>query len=136
MKLGFTGTQIGMTDLQLDAVRDILREKSGEFHHGDCIGADAQAHEAAESAGFAIHIHPPVNPSKRAFKVAHISRMKPKLPYLDRNKNIVLATESLLAAPGEMEEQLRSGTWSTIRFAKKHMRPILIVYPDGSLHHC
>ena len=45
MKIGFTGTQKGMTHHQLIKLLDELCSYSNiELHHGDCIGADAQAH--------------------------------------------------------------------------------------------
>ncbi len=136
MKIGFTGTRRGMTDAQRNSLRKFLQTAAGEFHHGDCIGADEQAHDIAEAAGFEIHIHPPLNPTKRAFKITHVSRMRPELPYLARNRNIVFATDELVATPAEPEEQLRSGTWSTVRFARTRNRPITIIYPDASFNHC
>ena len=33
----------------------------------------------------------------------------------------------------EAEEQLRSGTWSTIRYAKRQNKPTTIIFPDGSV---
>lgn len=131
MKIGFTGTQEGMTSRQLRSFSLALTCYAGEFHHGDCIGADAQAHDAAVILGFEPVIHPPDNPSKRAFKVA--KRIMPTFPYLVRNKNIVDNTNMLIATPKEKEEQLRSGTWSTVRYARKKRRPITLVYPDGTV---
>jgi len=55
MKVGFTGTQAGLTPKQKLELRSLLmdyRDDITEFHHGDCIGADADAHEiAAEILG-------------------------------------------------------------------------------------
>jgi bifunctional non-homologous end joining protein LigD len=35
--------------------------------------------------------------------------------------------------PAEPEEQLRSGTWSTVRFAKKQGKPVFLILPDGTV---
>jgi hypothetical protein len=132
MRIGFTGTQRGMTVAQRFEFVDLLRGKAGWLHHGDCVGADAGAHSLACDLGFLIALHPPESPSKRAWcRPAAVTH--PPKPYLDRNKDIVRGTECLIAAPGEDQEQLRSGTWSTVRFARKLKRPIAIIYPDG---HC
>ena len=59
-------------------------------------------------------------------------------PYLDRNKDIVLETQTLVATPAETTEQLRSGTWSTVRYARKLKRPAVLILPDGTIvfeHH-
>lgn len=125
-----------MTRKQKVQLRTFLCNHSGEFHHGDCIGSDAEAHDIAEELGFEIDIHPPDNPSKRAYKIPSPGiPVRDKLPYLVRNKNIVRATDQLFAAPGEDTEQLRSGTWSTIRFARKLGKPITIFFPNGSIVH-
>ena len=85
MKVGFTGTQAGLTPKQKLELRSLLtdyRDDITEFHHGDCIGADADAHEiAAEILGVeCIFIHPPEDDKKRAFcKSPHIARPRPYL---------------------------------------------------------
>lgn len=129
MKIGYTGTQRGMTSCQVIAVCELLIP--GEFHHGDCIGGDAQAHKLAQDCGLSIVQHPPLNPSKRAWCKGGVI-LEPK-PYLERNQDIVKATEVLIAAPGEDHERLRSGTWSTVRFARKLKRLIWLVLPDGHI---
>lgn len=37
----------------------------------------------------------------------------------------------LIAFPPSKEEITRSGTWSTIRYARKCHKSLIIVYPDG-----
>jgi hypothetical protein len=67
MKIGFTGTQHGMTRTQADRVIQILSSYNvTECHHGDCVGADADFHSITFSK-YSVHIHPPANPIKRAF---------------------------------------------------------------------
>ncbi len=134
MKIGFTGTQLGMSDAQKDALARLLTEGTtrGEFHHGDCIGADEEAHDIALACGLEVVIHPPINDAKRAFKKAE-RMMRPK-PYSNRNQDIVLVTDMLIAAPHEMHQQDRGGTWSTVRFARERGRPVKIILPDGSIN--
>ncbi len=114
MKIGFTGTQNGMTSAQRQTLFYLLSNEKGEFHHGDCIGADSDAHDIAESRGLEPIIHPPDIMRKRAFKKAN--QIRHTKPYLDRNKDIVNETE----------------TWSTIRYARKLKKKITIIYPNGS----
>jgi hypothetical protein len=131
--IGFTGTQKGMTEAQKKTLRGLLDGGAGELHHGDCIGADAEAHDIADECGYAIILHPPTNYSKRAWCEAPKHMMRPEKPYLDRNRDIVRETASLIAAPAEPEEQLRSGTWSTVRFARKAGKPVFVILPDGTV---
>jgi len=129
-RIGFTGTQRGMTDKQKVAVGEILSAFRGaELHHGDCVGADAEAHGIAETIPMRIVIHPPENESKRAFKRADY--YEPRAPYLTRNQAIVYGTDFLIATPGEPTEQLRSGTWSTVRTARRYHKKVFLVLPDG-----
>jgi len=114
------------------ALVDLLSKYEGEFHHGDCVGADAQAHEyARRDLKYKVVLHPPAEITHRAWcdgdKV-----LKPK-PYLARNKDIVLGTDLLVATPKETDEKLRSGTWSTIRFARRHKRRLVVILPTGQL---
>ena len=133
MKVGFTGTKKGMTEKQKNKfARLILDLWPSEFHHGDCVGADAEAHQIVERLSFGnvieIQIHPPENSDKRAFCKASIIR-KPK-DYLSRNHDIVNSTDVLIVCPKSNKEQIRSGTWATVRYARKKMKKIWIIYPD------
>jgi hypothetical protein len=133
MRVGFTGTQQGMTDAQKEQVLRILAEYHvDEFHHGDCIGADEEFHNiVAETFGNEnIIIHPPSAQQKRAFCKGGKWR-KPKA-YLDRNFDIVDETDILIATPKEDHEVLRSGTWATIRYGRKDSGyHVYCIYPDG-----
>jgi len=135
--IGFTGTQKGMTRQQKNVLKKLLSEINIELnqiskvlHHGDCIGADKEACEIALDLGFELHCHPPINSNKRAFvKSKYVEKEK---SYLDRNHDIVNSSYILYATPFEMEEVLRSGTWATIRYARKQNKKITIIFPDGN----
>lgn len=133
MKLGFTGTsKADLTFRQRHGLRMLLLElRPREFHHGDCIKADEQAHAIVreECPDCVIHVHPPINKTKRAFCKGDVI-YEPKL-YLVRNAHIVSAATILAAAPEHMHEELRSGTWSTIRRARKYGKEVRMLWPQG-----
>jgi hypothetical protein len=132
LRIGFTGTQLGMTEAQRAALKAVLTERDATvLHHGDCIGADAQAHEIAVSMSCEIVIHPPIVEAKRAWKQA--ARTLRPTSYLARNKDIVRDTAMLVATPGEDTEQIRSGTWLTVRFARRRGRPVWVILPNGKI---
>mgnify|MGYP001599269124 CR=1 FL=1 len=140
MKIGFTGTQRGMTDIQFNTVKSILISINNEydkleFHHGDCIGSDEQFHRMISSIyNLHIVIHPPTDPRKRAFSedfdFENTIEIRPTLQYLKRNKAIVNECDILIATPSG-KEKLRSGTWSTVRYARAKKKNIVIIFPDG-----
>ena len=131
MKLGSTGTQEGMTYPQRDKVITFL-SLIDELHHGDCVGSDEQMHTMARGLGnIWIVVHPPLNSTKRAFCIGDV--IKPEKPYIPRNHDIVDATDFIVASPKGYVEELRgSGTWATIRYAKKIGKPLIIIFPDGT----
>jgi hypothetical protein len=130
MKIGFTGSREGLTDRQKTALREILsRSKesdSDEFHHGDCIGADEEAYLIAEELDYRIICHPPTNPRLRAFCASYEER--PPKQYLKRNEDIVEEADIVVACPRQKVEVLRSGTWATIRRARKAGK-LEIIFP-------
>jgi hypothetical protein len=137
MKVGFTGTQHGMTMRQHRQLIEILLGRDvSEFHHGDCIGSDAEAHVIAQSLGIRMVVHPPENDAKRAFVTLsegtarqHADEIHVPRPYLKRNHDIVSACKLLIAAPKRLREQRRSGTWATIRFANQNGVEVVIIVP-------
>lgn len=132
MKLGFSGTQRGATQAQLISMATCLRRlQPVELHHGMCIGADAQVNDLARALGILIVGHPPTNRDRMAIGLEIDIECKPR-PYLDRNRDIVFTTEALLAAPRGPEVP-RSGTWSTVRYARELGRQVTICWPDGSV---
>lgn len=130
-KVGFTGTRRGITRRQLKRVIQILHKlKVKELHHGDCVGADAQLAQALLVWGVRLHAHVPIEGRYRAFTKAHVTY--PPKSYKQRDFDIVNATGLLVATPKRYVEELHSGTWMTIRYARKTNKPRVIVWPDGT----
>ena len=129
--IGFTGSRIGITDLQKKTIKQILFlfESNSIVHHGDCKGADEAFHSIALEMGFRTAIHAPIDKKLSAFCKADF--MYPEKDFIQRNHEIVDYTEVLIVAPDSWVEKLRSGTWATYRYALKQGKPIYIVYPDG-----
>lgn len=131
MIVGFTGTQIGMTQIQKYKLHQLLSKITfNQIHHGDCKGADEEFHKLVPKY-IKKNIHPPINDTKRAYCISDYEY--PKKDYLIRNHDIVNCCDLLFAIPKESYEVLRSGTWSTIRYAKKKNKHICIIYPDGKI---
>lgn len=137
--VGFTGTQEGMIETQIFRLTHLLNwlytEKGFRvLHHGDCQGADAQAHYLWHGLGGNVRIHPPVIAAKRAFcEVTRGDSIAGALDYISRNHAIVDESFRLIVAPLQMEEVRRSGTWATFRYAKRLKRPIHVVFPNGEV---
>lgn len=132
MIIGISATRHGMNRAQLKWLWSVLSEHEGDLHHGDCLGGDTQAHDMATLLmGWTIIIHPPAETRYRAHRQAAVI-LTPK-PSLDRNHDIVDASDVLIAVPQTHGEELRSGTWATIRYAAMVKKPIRIISPDGSV---
>lgn len=134
MITGITASRVGITYSQEAKIENLLRDDNDlirELRHGDCIGGDADIHDITERVGgYRIILHPPDRSVLRAFKKAF--KTMPEKDYITRNRDIVNASDRIIAAPKEYVEQLRSGTWSTIRYARQRKKKLIIVYPDGT----
>jgi hypothetical protein len=129
MKLGVTGTQYGASSIQkADAWRLIDSIDSlAEFHHGNCIGVDTELANLVSRLhpNCIIHSHPPLEKARQGDFVSDVVH-KPA-DFLYRNHRIVDAVQLLLALPKEPQEVMRSGTWATVRYARKTNVPRLIL---------
>jgi len=131
--IGFTGTLRGMSDLQKNGLRLVLRAaitKHGfiTLHHGDCVGSDEGADRIAREEGAAIVIHPPFKGILRAYCNDNgPTAVRDAAGYLERNRHIVDETALLVAAPQTTKEELRSGTWSTVRYARTKSGNIIVL---------
>lgn len=130
VSIGFTGTQKGMSPRQKRELEALLWGLTScgaqvELHHGDCIGADKEAHDIARQCHAIVHIHPARASLKRAHCEGDVMYVEKE--NLARNRDIVDAGSLLVAAPDGKRERLRSGTWSTVRYARKTNKEVLIL---------
>ena len=148
LSIGFTGTKMGMTSEQRDSLMNTLEELFVdvtilEFHHGVCKGADYEAEQEAIWAflkvskpysDLTIHRHLPIN-TRHVEEVPLVTGIEYKdwepEEYLDRNHTVVDESNILIATPMQFVEVVRSGTWATVRYARKQDKRIIIIYPDG-----
>lgn len=130
--IGFTGTRNDIPSAQAEALSRVLKDcpPHSELHHGDCVGADVLAHMLAKALGWRVVAHPAlIAPELRANMQA--DEIRQPLAPLERNVDIVEETTRLIACPAGPREEIRSGTWQTIRAARKAHRPITIIWPSG-----
>lgn len=125
-----------MTERQYQSLGQLFRWLPVAFlRNGACIGSDYQA---AMLFGIVcpfgdILLHPSNIESKTCFQIPGTIVTSP-LPPLQRNRYIAgcvagFNTDLLIATPAQNHEILRSGTWATIRAARKIGTPRIILLP-------
>ena len=132
--VGWTASRHGLSPIQQAVARIVLtdlRDRRGAttLHHGDCVGGDAVGVLAALKLRYRIVGHPPVETKLRAYLPTHEDRAA--LHYLARDQQIVNESSILLGWPNTEEEIARSGTWATIRMARRAGLPRLVITPSG-----
>lgn len=138
--VGFTGTsRRELTPQQEVGVTNVLSCYADNWihalHHGDCVGADAHVHRIGRRFEMWLELHPTFG-ARRAYCASErdfgVTIHEP-LPPIVRNHVIVDRCELLVAAPFDEKEELRSGTWATVRYARRVGKPIVIVHADGHI---
>lgn len=134
MIVGFTGTRDGMTPRQ-KAAFGVLITSAEQLHHGMCVGADSEAEAIAKqrAPNCCRTGHPASDvPDKYRANCLDTDEVLPAVPAMERNGTIVDACDLLIAAPRALQEELRSGTWATVRYARKSGKPVIILDPGLS----
>lgn len=135
MHLAIAGTRKGLTEDQFNRVKEFILLEGSEFthlHEGDCIGVDAQVTQMFQDMQPQVTVvcHPPDKFRCRAY--TKYDETKDVRPYIMRDKDMVDASSFLWACP-EGPEKIRSGTWTTVRYARNQGKMITIIYPDGKV---
>ena len=138
MRIGVTGSRRTPPPAQLLTFGRVLVDLQGlgawELRHGACVGADEQMSSRAAASGLWTVAHPPSNGALLSSRALDVSdEVEDPQPYLVRNRSIVDAVDVLVALPRTAEEERRSGTWSTVRYATSRGVPVVLVLPDGSV---
>jgi hypothetical protein len=135
MHLGVTGTKEGLTEKQFNVFIEMLSEMQfTHLHQGDCVGVDNEVtiivrHEKPEVI---IVRHPPIKKHYQAF--GPYDETWPDKDYLVRDQDNVNCSDYMFAFP-KGEEVIRSGTWTTVRYARKKGIPITIIMPNGEVRY-
>jgi len=133
--VGFTGTRSGMSIFQktnvLLALNNLLQER-GEVRaiHGDCLGADEDFDQLCSELSIQREIYPCTIEHMRAHcETKGATCLREPIAPLKRNEQIVKAVDILFATPYTQQEERRSGTWFTVRYARKISKPYEIFLP-------
>ena len=136
MKLGITGTRNGFTKNQLNSFKtvfkDLQKEGVEEFHQGQCIGVDVESAEWINTftkGAIPIHSHPPLK--QELVGECHVDVTYPKKNYFARNRDIVHASDILIACTPTEVEQPTGGTWYTYRYAVDKGHKVILITPLG-----
>lgn len=137
--VGFTGTRRGMTLIQLESVASLLSalvtvsQQQTFLHHGGCHGADRDMHDIF---GFPTRtiIYPSSHEQWEWAQKQRAYLVCPIMAPLDRNRLIVAAANVMIATPAQRNELSRgSGTWATIRYARRAKVTLYVCWPDGDV---
>lgn len=136
MKIGVTGTRSGCTPHQLEKLKIgilniIVEHGPCEFHHGDCIGVDAEAAIIARNYGCKIVCHPPIDDELRAYQKYDYAWEEKT--YFARNRDIVNCSDILIVVPWQSEHSSKGGTWYTYDYAAKNNKKLVIIWPNGEV---
>lgn len=136
---GFTGTRrIPSASDDLKIVRSLVAARLQVFSHledelviGCCVGMDEIVGEVGREMGFRVHGVLPAVMSQVFSRWREICTthefMAHSTNYMDRNQYIVNISIDLTAFPYNSTEEIRSGTWSTVRRARSKGIPVVIL---------
>jgi hypothetical protein len=142
--LGFTGSSKIITPAQEKGILEFVLEFNPLItHDGDCVIGDALFRKIVIENTYArVVSHPafpvghPARANMPADEVRPIPLPRPNRSVpLVRNDEIVAEIAHLLAAPSSADEVLRSGTWATVREAKRRGVPVTLILPSGQRVH-
>lgn len=131
---GFVGPYTGLTGRQVQSLTTLLVVSPPDrVHHGDAIGGDAHFHGLVRELlpDCKLVLHPAERGAYRAFCKApehHYYTTRWRCCF-----SVVRASSFLIVCTSPRKEDPRSGTWATVRYARKLGKPVAIIQPDGTI---
>lgn len=142
LNLLVTGSETGGTAAQQHALRVLIRGlKPQKLIQGCCVGIDTLAclitiQERCASWGSQIEGWPAndVSPAKRSdWAIGVCTQVCEWLPALDRDDRMAERADLVAAVPDTDDEALRSGTWATVRRARRRGKLTFVIRQDGTV---
>ena len=131
--VGFTGTQRGMTNEQSINVYELVKRlRPMMVHHGGCVGADISFDDICFRLKIECTIHPSNIKSKQG-AWHNLTFLRDEHHPIERNHDIVDECFLLVATPKSKNEEVRSGTWATVRYAMCSGKTVIIVHNGGEI---
>lgn len=133
LAIGVTATRKGITLYQSRQAQrwlEMLRPYSYRFHHGNCRGGDIDLATIAARLDYFLIAHPSNLKTYNDKTFGLNNRVLDAQPPLDRNQVIVQRVDLLLVCPKTMGEEMRSGTWFTVRRAREAQLPYVVLWPE------
>jgi predicted Rossmann fold nucleotide-binding protein DprA/Smf involved in DNA uptake len=141
--VAFSGTRESLTDNEFARVFDVVKAlgKHCIYVTGACTGVDATVARIAFTEGYTVHTVIPIQAHPRYFDThwrAYSTTSEMVNTFADRNRRMVeLANPDigLFAFPSHAEDDprsRRSGTWQTIRMARKAGKRVQVIVLDAA----
>lgn len=132
--VGITGSLEGLTGPQLRWAKQFIQDNVVRvLHHGNCIGGDEDVATLFYKGQDTYIIAHPGHISTMQSKISFNDLVLPEKHTLARNRLIVNSSDLLLGFPKIDDEDDNSGSWYTIRWAKRHRTPVIVISPTGMM---
>lgn len=135
---GLTATRAGLTGYQKTNLNVAFHWLSGnpktanfKLLNGCAIGGDEEASLLLPSwrcVGFPARHKDSSEKARR-----HCGELRAEAPPLTRNGHILAESHTLFGCPQGEAEELRSGTWATVRAARRMDLPLVLFLPSGQV---
>lgn len=120
-------------EVLIDFMLSRILKDEDKFISGGAIGVDACGTWVAYDTGHWVDLVVPATlPWDEGLSVYAQGIFPIEGDYMDRNDALAERGDVLVAFPETAEEELRSGTWATIRRFRKAGKPVIIIALDNA----